>query len=365
MIRRLKILFFGLWIFLNFFRLNAQDGDLVPIANYEVNNLCFGSLSSFTNTSTSLDNPVFIWTIWQMGNAVPIYTSSSTNINFQFPVKTTYTVQLAVINYVTATHFHSDQATRTIIIDSVPVANFGFQMCHSRFSNLSCCTNSYLWDFGDGSPTSTLKSPAHIYPAFTNYTVTLISSNGTQSDTTTQVILPYPNDLNNDFSITYDVDTIRFKSLYDSSKGSFCDWEWDFGDGSTLDIYGTDGWKVNHRYLPQEKDSIYTVSLLLKDMCFETSNQKQVLIKGIGKTVTGTYVFPSPVVNGYINVESADKDNIIEMKIIDCIGKRLDNLTVWDKPYGYYVWIGDVAPGVYIVQLLFTDHIENHKIIKE
>ena len=65
------------------------------------------------------------------------------------------------------------------------------------------------------------------------------------------------------------------------------------------------------------------------------------------------------------NIESNEKDKLQEIKIIDCLGKRLDNLTVWDKPYGYYLWIGNIANGVYTVQLIFPDRIENHKIIKE
>lgn len=345
--------------------IKAQDGDLVPIANYEVSNLCYGGITSFSNTSTSLDNHVFIWTIWQMGNSVPIYTSSATDISFQFPIKTTYTVQLGVVNYVTPTHFHSDDATRTIIIDSIPIANFDFKRCHAKFSNLSCCTNTYLWDFGDGTPTSTLTSPVHSYTAFTNYTVTLIASNGVQSDTSTQVVLPYPNNLNSDFATVYDIDTVRFNSLYDSLLGTYCDWEWDFGDGSAIDTFGTGGWKVKHYYQPQERDSIYNVTLLLRDACYASEKQKTVLIKGIGKNVTSTYVFPSPIVFGYLNVESVEKENLIEMKIVDCLGKRLDNLTVWDKPYGYYIWIGDIAPGVYIVQLVFKDRLENHKVIKQ
>lgn len=343
----------------------AQDGDLVPIANYEVSNLCYGGITSFSNTSTSLDNYVFIWTIWQMGNSVPIYTSSATNINFQFPVKTTYTVQLGVINYVTPTHFHGDDATRTIVIDSFPIANFDFKRCHAKFSNLSNCTNTYLWDFGDGTPTSTLTSPAHSYTAFTNYTVTLIASNGVISDTATQVVLPYPNDLNSNFSIVYDADTVRFNSLYDSLAGSFCDWEWDFGDGTTIDTFGTGGWKVKHYYQPQERDSIYKVTLLLRDACYGSEEQKTVLIKGIGKNVTSTYVFPSPIVHGYLNIESNEKDKLVDIKIIDCLGKRLDNLVPTEKPYGYYFWIDNLATGVYFVQLVFTDRVENHKIIKE
>lgn len=364
MLRKIQILFIVFCVNSGFSNLKAQDGDLVPIANYEVSNLCYGGITSFSNTSTSLQNHYFEWVIWQMGNSVPIYTSSATNISFQFPVKTTYTVELNAVN-VGTTHNHGDAAIRTIIIDSIPVSNFSFQRCHAKFSNLSCCTNSYLWDFGDGTPTSTLTSPPHTYTASTNYTVTLISSNGIKSDTSTQVVFPIINTLNSNYNIVYDADTVRFNSLNDSLYSNYCDWEWDFGDGSTLDIFGISGWKVKHHYQPQERDSIYKVTLRLIDMCYEAGQEKTVLIKGIGKNVTGTYVFPSPIVYGYLNIESNEKDKLQEIKIIDCLGKRLNHLVPTEKPYGYYFWIDNLATGVYFVQLVFTDRVENHKIIKE
>lgn len=347
--------------------LKAQDP--LPVADFEVSNLCYKSITSFSNTSSSLQNEVFLWTIYQQGNSVPIYTSSATNINFQFPVKTTYYVSLDVTNYVTATHFHSDNVTRTILVDSIPIANFSLESCHSKFVNLSCCTNSYVWDFGDGTPTSTVTSPAHTYSTTSNYTVTLTSTNGSQTVTTSQVITPYANVLTGDFTIVYDGDTVRFNALLptldDSLRAAFWDWEWDLGDGTTFDLYGQAGWNVKHHYQPQERDSIYPVSLSVKDLCFEAGNEKNVLIKGIGKNVTSTYVFPSPVVHGYLNIESNEKDKLQDIKIIDCLGKKLDNLIASEKPYGYYFYVDQLPMGIYIVQLIFTDRVENHKIIKE
>ncbi len=347
----------------------AQGDDPLPIADYEVDNLCFGSVSNFTNTSTALLNPVYLWIIYQQGNAVPIYTTSATNMSFLFPVKTTYTVTLRVTNYKSAVDFHLDTVSRNITIDNSPLANFDFETCHSKFANLSCCTNSYLWDFGDGTPTSTLTAPVHSYTAFVNYTVTLIAGNGTQSDTFALQIFPYANAVTGNFNVVNDIDTVRFNAvlptLDDSLKAAFWDWEWDLGDGTTYDLYAQAGWNINHRYQRYEKDSIYNVSLSVKDLCFTGSSLKKVLIKGLGKNVTSTYVFPSPVVYGYLNVESNEKDKLMEIKIIDCLGKKLDNLTVWDKPYGYYLWIGNIASGVYTVQLVFTDRVENHKIVKE
>jgi len=47
---------------------------------------------------------------------------------------------------------------------------------------------SYLWNFGDGSATSSLVSPTHTYPATGTYTVQLIVSNGNCADTVTRSI---------------------------------------------------------------------------------------------------------------------------------------------------------------------------------
>ena len=37
---------------------------------------------------------------------------------------------------------------------------------------------SYLWDFGDGTATSTSSAPAHTFPAAGTYTVTLTATDG-------------------------------------------------------------------------------------------------------------------------------------------------------------------------------------------
>jgi PKD repeat protein len=343
----------------------------VPVADFEVSNLCYKSIASFSNTSTNLQNQVFEWTIMQMGVSAPIYTSTATNITFQFPVKTTYTVSLAVINYITPTHTHSDFVQRVIFIDSIPIANFDWKGCHDKFANLSCCSNSFTWSFGDSSPTSTVISPVHSYSASNFYTVSLTAGNGTLSDTVSESIFTFNNFLTASFTFSLDPDSVNvrsdydFKSDYDSLAGSTCNWNWAFGDGQTLAAYGTPGWITKHKYPAYERDSTYIVFLLVKDICYSAFSQKNILIKGVGKTVIGTTVFPSPVVYGYLNIESSEKDNLIEIKLIDCLGKRLDNLTVYDKPYGYYLWIGNISSGIYTVQLVFKDRIENHKIIKE
>ena len=47
---------------------------------------------------------------------------------------------------------------------------------------------SRVWNFGDGSPTSTAANPSHTYPAVGQYTASLTVSNANGGNTTTQVI---------------------------------------------------------------------------------------------------------------------------------------------------------------------------------
>lgn len=74
-----------------------------------------------------------------------------------------------------------------VIVNPVPtaagtiVSQTGFNVV---FSNSSTGATSYTWNFGDLS-SSTAVSPTHVYVANGNYTVMLIASNGSCSDTTT------------------------------------------------------------------------------------------------------------------------------------------------------------------------------------
>ncbi|MCH2023911.1 MAG: PKD domain-containing protein [Saprospiraceae bacterium] len=56
------------------------------------------------------------------------------------------------------------------------------------FTNNSSNGTTYIWDFGDNSPSSTDANPTHVYDSSGNYFVTLISSDGCDRDTMVQNI---------------------------------------------------------------------------------------------------------------------------------------------------------------------------------
>jgi PKD repeat protein len=88
------------------------------------------------------------------------------------------------------------------------------------------------WDFGDGSPHSTVQNPTHTYTIANNYTVTLIAYNTEASDTVTKVDYITATSTANFYAeprTGYSTLSVQFIDL---SKGPPTAWYWDFGDSN-------------------------------------------------------------------------------------------------------------------------------------
>ena len=123
----------------------------------------------------------------------------------------------------------------------VAVASFNYSgACNGTtitFTNTTTPSDTtYLWNFGDGSPTSTVTSPTHTFPAIASYTVTLIINNGTPcADTSIQIVnVSYiianftsnaPNCMGLPINFT-DASTV-------DPGSSIVSWAWNFGDATT------------------------------------------------------------------------------------------------------------------------------------
>lgn len=174
--------------------------------------------------------------------------------------------------------------TLNIVVPPYVISDFTFTptpICGSTsviFNDASTgITTWWLWDFGDGSPTSSLQNPVHIYSTPGIYSVTLISGNTIYSDTLIRAniipvyIVPSAN-------ISYINDTVCFplsEQFIDISPGAAA-WLWGFGDGtpsSTLQ-------NPSHKY---SAPGTYNVTLTVTS------------IDGCSDNAIGTvYVLPSP-----------------------------------------------------------------------
>ena len=202
-----------------------------PDASFTVNadSGCAPLLVTFNNASTGA-----VGFLWNFGNGNQS-TLSQPSASYSTPGS--YTVTLIA----TSANGQRDTATSTITVLNNPVADFTVNSTSSClvdnqffFTNNSSGGQSYIWDFGDGS-SSTSTNPAHSYAAPGNYTVKLVATNafGCQHITIkNNLITVYPQPLPQ-LSITpnssCDVNTVfQFTCGGQNISG----WSWNFGDGS-------------------------------------------------------------------------------------------------------------------------------------
>src|SRR5256885_527715 len=95
---------------------------------------------------------------------------------------------------------------------------------------------SYSWNFGDGSPVSTLQNPSHTYGAGGSYTVTLrvTDNQGAQSALASQTFTVTPPNQPPVSSFTKSCNglTCSFTSTSSDPDGSIASYSWNFGDGT-------------------------------------------------------------------------------------------------------------------------------------
>jgi PKD repeat protein len=104
------------------------------------------------------------------------------------------------------------------------------------FTNNAINAQSYEWNFGDGSATSTEESPYHVYQTADSFEVTLIAINNGSRDTTTETIVVAPNptpSLGQDTIFMIITDTLIL------DPGTFDTYFWSNGSQSpTFPIFG-------------------------------------------------------------------------------------------------------------------------------
>jgi PKD repeat protein len=195
----------------------------LPTASFTATNECLGDDMSTTNLSSGASS--YAWTFGD-GNS-----STATAPAHTYNSSGNYTVTLTA----TSSNSCTDQASTTVSIYSLPVASFSANtVCEgtaTSFTNGTSGTNSYDWNFGDGT-SSTLSSPNKTYGAYGNYNVTLTatSSEGCTDDST--VVVTVNEQPTAAFAATTECsgDSTTFTN---NSGGTIATYAWDFDNGST------------------------------------------------------------------------------------------------------------------------------------
>ncbi|HEY3407819.1 MAG TPA: PKD domain-containing protein [Propionicimonas sp.] len=203
---------------------------------------------SFTSTANDADGTVTGY-LWNFGDGSA--TSNLVNPIHAFPGVATYTVSLTLTDNDGGTTVVTNPVTT--VANLAPVADFtaavnrqAVTFDSSASSDADGTVASYLWDFGDGSPTSTSANPSHNFPAVSTYNVTLtVTDNDGTTGTVTKPVTTVANaSPTAAFTSTVNKLVVSFNAAGSSdSDGTVDSYGWDFGDGAS----GT-GVSPNHTY---------------------------------------------------------------------------------------------------------------------
>jgi PKD repeat protein len=213
-----------------------------PVTAFSSVGNCSGTLTSFTDLSQSAGSGITSWS-WDFGDPA----SGMNNISnlpdpqHMFSGEGTFDVTLTTENNAGC----SSSLTQTVTIAPAPAVDFlSSSACLSTpvvFNADPAVTNiadvaSYLWDFGDGSATSTLAAPEHLYTQSGSYVVTLTITNLTGcensiSHTITVHALPVAQ-FTNSGNCTGNL--VQFTDIsYNPDGEDIVAWAWDFGVSTT------------------------------------------------------------------------------------------------------------------------------------
>lgn len=221
-----------------------------PIAAFSNTTECSTHATQFTDNSVPSAGTINTWS-WDFGDGSPL--NSSQNPSYTYINSGNYNVSLIVSN----TGGCADTITKSVQVYFNPSTGFSFSnVCFgdsllftdSTFVDNTTSIVSYLWAFGDASPTSNLKNPSHYYSTEGTYTVTLVAT--TTDGCSNAAIIPVnvfdaPNTAFSFSNACLFNSTIFTNTTQSPTMGSTASWSWDFGDGSPLN---TVDWSPQHLY---------------------------------------------------------------------------------------------------------------------
>jgi len=205
---------------------------------------CSSLTFQFTNTSTALKPFASNSFRWDMGDGTT-FTSGLSSFNHTYAAPGTYQVKMVLVD----TNFcnEPDSIVKQIRIASNVTARFttppvGCVPYLAQFENTSLGGQSFIWNFGDGSPLSNEVNPSHLYASTGNYQVTLTaidaaSCNISSTTSFTLRVEPVPQagiDINP--NPVPDNEPVNFVNLSNNASRYL----WLFGDGASLQTFRRD-----------------------------------------------------------------------------------------------------------------------------
>src|SRR6185437_4001071 len=207
-----------------------------PVASFSFNVNSGCSVFTPVITNTSIGDTGVVWNFGDGGSSIlanPVHSFTNTALT-----KDSFNVQLIVTNSSAC----KDTAKKYMYIlpkahSSFTCDTIGCSLFKSTFINSSQGANSYVWNFGDASATSTTTNPIHTYTntigAVKTYSAQLISNNSFNcADTAKQKITIFPKPTAS-FSLNLNSGCSFFTPIITNNSVGYTSVIWNFGDGGS------------------------------------------------------------------------------------------------------------------------------------
>lgn len=206
------------------------------------------------------------------------------------------------------------------------------------FINSSINASNYIWNFGDGTSTSSMQNPVHTYLTAGTYNVTLIVSNSSACVDSILIPVTIPSVTVATASYNFNVASCTGTVTFTNQSLNATSYIWNFGDATPVDTTTN----PSHTYL---SSGTYTVTLIAFNSCSSDTIQQQVTIN-IQPAVSAAFIintqpcnFTISITNQTINA-SSNSWNFGD-------GTSLDTNVNPSHTY--------TAPGVYTITLIATN----------
>ena len=233
-----------------------------PVAKFGISDTtCAGKSIFFTDSTTIAVGSIVKW-YWDFGDGTKdTLTSMPLNYNHTYNTPGTYTVTLMTQSN---TGCKSALVPKTFVVRQNPVPNFSLPIVclpigSAQFNNLTTIADgtianvTYIWNFGDATPTTTISNPLHNYTSTGPFTVNLkaISQYGCIKDSSKvlNTIYPAPPATMNVTAETCLRDSTNFNDISTGMGvgNTITNWYWNrnaLGGGSYVDTVQS----FNYRY---------------------------------------------------------------------------------------------------------------------
>lgn len=208
------------------------DVNPLPVASFALMPAsgCTPLTTSFTNTTIDTPGNTYLWDFGNGATSNTYIGGSQTYLGGL--TDTAYSIQLLV----TTAAGCSDSITQTALVSPLPnalVTILDDTLCLSEsmlFANNSTGATSYLWNFGDGTSSSTI-SPAHTYATNGNFSASLVAYS-TAGCTDTAFVDIFIDSIPTAAFVNTTECFGGTTVFTNNSIGSPVSYTWDFGDGS-------------------------------------------------------------------------------------------------------------------------------------